>query len=84
MVLIGVSLLFLGGVFALLDTVSQGDMSMAGILDRLRQSYPDRSGKELDQTLNALPWVMVVIGSIVTVMGLLSSNRAPVHSMVSS
>jgi hypothetical protein len=39
---------------------------MSGILDRLRQSYLDRSGKELNQTLNALPWIMIVIGGIVT------------------
>ena len=49
---------------------------MSGILDRLRSSYPDRSGKELTQTPNTLPWVLIAIGVIVTAVGFFSNKRS--------
>ena len=74
--IIGICILIIGSTFALLNVASQGSISMAGILDRLRQSYPDRSGKELSQALNALPWIMITIGAIVTAWGVLSYYRS--------
>jgi hypothetical protein len=74
--IIGICILIIGSTLTLLNVASQGSISMAGILDRLRQSYPDRSGKELSQALNALPWIMVTIGAIVTAWGVLSYYRS--------
>ena len=55
---------------------------MSGILDRLRSSYPDRSGKEMVQALNALPGVMMVIGAIVTFWGIISHPRSSISTKV--
>jgi hypothetical protein len=74
-VFIGLSILIIGSSLTLLDAVSQGSLSMSGILDRLRQSYPDRSGKELSLVLNTLPWIMIVIGAFITIWGLVTPHR---------
>jgi hypothetical protein len=81
-VIIGLCILIIGCVLALIDVASQGSMSMAGILDRLRQSSPDRSGNELAQALNSLPGVMIVIGGIVTVWGIISHPRSSISTKV--
>lgn len=81
-VIIGLCILIIGGVFTLIDIASHGSMSMSGILDRLRQSYPDRSGNELAQALNALPGVMIVIGAIVIVWGFISYPRSSISTEV--
>ena len=75
-IIIGLCILVIGCVFTLTDVASQGSLSMSGILDRLRSSYPDRSGKELAQTLNTLPWVLNAIGVIVTAVGFFSNKRS--------
>ena len=81
-VIIGLCILIIGCVFTLIDVASHGSMSMAGILDRLRQSYPDRSGNELAQALNSIPGVMIVIGGIVTVWGIISHLRSSISTKV--
>ena len=81
-VVIGLCILIIGCLFTLIDVASHGSMSMAGILDRLRQSYPDRSGNEFAQALNALPGVMIVIGGIVTVWGIISHPRSSISTKV--
>jgi len=83
-IIIGLCLLVIGCVFTLIDVASQGSMSMSGILDRLRQSYPDRSGNELAQSLNALPSVMIVIGAIVTIWGIISHPRSSISKVLAS
>ena len=75
-VVIGLCILIIGCTFTLLDVASQGSVSMSGILDRLRQSYPDRSGKELSQVLNTLPWVLIAIGAVVTTWGFLPPHHS--------
>ncbi|MCW4041656.1 MAG: hypothetical protein NWE83_13020 [Candidatus Bathyarchaeota archaeon] len=79
-IIIGLCILSIGAVFTLIDVASQGNMSMSGILDRLRSSYPDRSGKELEQALNALPGVLIVIGAIVTAWGIISHPRSSIST----
>jgi hypothetical protein len=82
-VIIGLCIIIIiGCVLTLIDVASHGSMSMAGILDRLRQSYPDRSGNELAQALNSLPGVMIVIGGIVTVWGIISHPRSSISTKV--
>lgn len=81
-VITGLCLLSIGCIFTLLDVTSQGSLSMSGILDRLRQSYPDRSGRELAQALNALPGVMIVIGAIITAWGIISQPRSAITSKI--
>ena len=81
-VIIGLCILIIGCIFTLIDVASHGSMSMAGILDRLRQSYPDRSGNELAQALNALPGMLIVIGAIVIVWGIISHPRSSISTKV--
>ena len=83
-VIIGLCIVIVGSVFTLIDIASQGSMSMSGILDRLRQSYPDRSGNELAQTLNSLPGVLIVIGAIVTIWGIISHPRSAISKVLAS
>jgi hypothetical protein len=52
-------------------SLSSGDMSMSGILDRLRLSYPDRSGKEADQILGILNLVVIILGGFIITAGVL-------------
>lgn len=44
--------------------------------------YPDRSGNEFAQALNALPVVMIVIGSIVIVWSIISRPRSSISTKV--
>jgi hypothetical protein len=81
-IIIGLCILVIGCVFTLIDVASQGSVSMSGILDRLRSSYPDRSGKEFAQALNSLPGVMIVIGVIITAWGLISHPRSSISTKV--
>ena len=84
-VIIGLCILISECTLTLLDVTSQDSMSMTGILDRLRLSYPDRSGKELAQVMNALPWVFIAIGAIITTLGFFSNKRsAIIRRMVSN
>ena len=79
-IIIGLCILSIGCVFTLIDVASQGSMSMAGILDRLRQSYPDRSGNDLAQALNALPGILIVIGAIVIAWSIMFHPHSSITS----
>jgi len=61
----------LGGVFVIVRSQSSGRMSMSGILDRLRLSYPDRSGKEADQVLDILNLLVIIIGGLIVTLGVI-------------
>jgi hypothetical protein len=69
MVLIGFIIILLGGVVVIGRSLSSGEMSMSGILDRLRLSYPDRSGKEVTQVLNAFNLLLIIIGTVIVIFG---------------
>jgi len=44
---------------------------MSGVLDRLRLSYPDRSGKEADQVLALLPPILIITGGLIVTLGVI-------------
>ena len=66
---IGLIVVLLGGFLVIMRSLSGGDMSMSGILDRLRLSYPDRSGKEADQILGISNLIIIIIGGLGTTVG---------------
>ena len=70
-VFIGLIVVLLGGVLVIMRSLSSGDMSMSGILDRLRLSYPNRSGKEADQVLGVLNLVVIIIGGLIVTIGVI-------------
>ena len=69
MVLIGFIIILLGGIVVIVRSLSSGEMSMSGILDRLRLSYPDRSGKEVTQVLNTFNLLLIIIGAVIVILG---------------
>jgi len=71
LVLIGLFVMLMGGILIIMSGLSNGNMSMSGILDRLRLSYPDRSGKEADQALDLLPPSLIVIGGLIVTLGVI-------------
>jgi hypothetical protein len=70
-VFLGLIVILLGGVLVIMRSLSSGDMSMSGILDRLRLSYPDRSGKAGDQVLGVLNLLLILTGGLMVTFGIL-------------
>ena len=70
-VFIGLIVILLGGILVIMRSLFSGDMSMSGILDRLRLSYPDRSGKEANQALGALNLIIIFIGGLTVTLGVI-------------
>ena len=66
---IGLIVVFLGLGLVIMRSLSSGDMSMSGILDRLRLSYPDRSGKGADQVLGVINLIIIIIGGLFVMVG---------------
>jgi len=71
MIFIGLIIILIGGVLVIMRSLSSGDMSMSGILDRLRLSYPDRSGKEADQVLGVLNLFVLLTGGLIVTFGVI-------------
>ena len=71
MIFIGLIIILIGGVLVIMRSLSSGDMSMSGILDRLRLSYPDRSGKEADQVLGVLNLLVLLTGGLIVTFGVI-------------
>ena len=81
-VFIGLFIILLGGVLVIMSGLSNGKMSMSGILDRLRLSYPDRSGSEADQALNLIPPILIIIGGLIVTLGVILPQKQPEQSFL--
>ena len=57
---------------------------MSGILDRLRLSYPDRSGKAVDQVLSGLNLMIIIIGGLILTVGLILHPKTAKTSISTS
>ena len=81
-VFIGLIVILLGGILVSMRSISFGDMSMSGILDRLRLSYPDRSGKESNQVLDSLNLIVIIIGGLIVTLGIILPPKKPDQSFL--
>jgi len=84
MIFIGLIIILIGGVLVIMRSLSSGDMSMSGILDRLRLSYPDRSGKEADQVLGVLNLFVLLTGGLIVTFGVILHPTTTRTSIASS
>jgi hypothetical protein len=84
MIFIGLIIILIGGVLVIMRSLSSGDMSMSGILDRLRLSYPDRSGKEADQALGVLNLLVLLTGGLIVTFGVILHPTTTGTSIASS
>ena len=57
---------------------------MKGILDRLRLSYPDRSGKEAEQVLGILNLFVILAGGLLVAFGVILHPKTTGTSIFSS
>ena len=63
-------------------SLSDGVMSMSGILDRLHLSYPDKSGKGVDQVLSVLNLIIIIISGLFVILGVILPPKTPLKPLI--
>ena len=84
LIIVGVIIIIIAGVFTAMKNLLGSGMAPEGLLDRLRQRFPDMTDGELRQfmeeqrgrgILGNLNWILFAVGVVITVVGIFLSSK---------